>query len=87
MGQIFVLVQLRSKLFHIFAELAHLLRVEKIGDEEVASFPDVLKDLVVFETLAEILEGLEPAAGVPVVGIDERAVDVEDDSLEEHARP
>lgn len=45
-----------------------------------------MADDVPLEALAELREGFDPAAGVEVVGVDEGAVDVEEDGFEEHGR-
>src|SRR5207253_11075010 len=65
-------------------EALHLPRVAEVGDEEVAPLADLRAHDVPRDALAEVREGLDPAVGVEVVGVNEGAVDVEDHSAEGH---
>src|ERR1041385_7267439 len=71
-------------MFHLFAEGAHLPRVEHVRHEQVAALADLVAHFVPAEAHAELRERLDPAPRVEVVGVDERAVDVEDGRAEGH---
>src|SRR4051794_13291249 len=74
------LVKLGAVPLQRLAEALHFPRVAEVGDEEVAALADLRADDVALHALAEVREGLDPAVGVQIVGINERTVDVEDDS-------
>ena len=84
MRQIALAKNLRAIFFQLFAEAPHLLRLKQIGNEQIAAFADLMADRVVVEMNAEMCERLAPAARVMVIRIDERAVDIEEESLEMH---
>ncbi len=63
---------------------AHFACGQQIGDEQVASLADLASHRVVLERMPKLAEGLEPAFGVEVVRIHERAVDVEEDRFKVH---
>src|SRR3954470_24293167 len=81
---VLVLVELRAVLLQLFAERPHLFRVEQIGNQEIAALADLMSDDIALELLAEMRERFDPAADVEVVGVDEGAVDVEEEGLEVH---
>src|SRR5207302_9165257 len=83
--QVLVLVKFAPIFLQLLAERAHLARVEQIGNEQIAPFPDLMPDDVPLEVLPEMFERLDPTSGVDVVGIDERSVNVEDHRFEFHA--
>ena len=58
--------------------------LERVRHRQIAALPDLLADDVPLDAFAEMRERLDPAVGVFVVGVDERAVDVEEDGLKFH---
>jgi hypothetical protein len=52
------------------------------GNELVAALADLLVDLVVAEADTVVRESFPPRFDMQVVGVDERAVDIEDDCLQ-----
>src|SRR5205085_3865979 len=67
--QVLVLVKFGPILLQRLAELAHLTRVEQIGNEQIATLPDLISHHVPFEVLPEMFERLDPTAGVNIVGV------------------
>jgi hypothetical protein len=84
--QVLCLVKLRAIFLQRLAEALHLARVAEVRDEEVAPLAELPAHDVPVDALAEVREGLDPAVGVEVVGVDEGTVDVEEDGLEAHGR-